>query len=213
MTKTEKKKVLWYLILIVVVSVAFSVWGTRLDPKVIETIVQKAGLLGPLVFILLITLCQVFAPVSGTPIFFAGYLMFNNRVQFYNYLAYLIASYINFTISRKWGRRWVIKLVGRDDMSRVDSFTKSYGVKSLIFLRVFQGYLSDFISYAYGLTNISFKKYFVVSIFAPIPWLLFWHLFIFPRTENLIDFSLWFLITLVPLFVISWFYWKYLNRT
>ncbi|KKQ76919.1 MAG: hypothetical protein UT00_C0027G0007 [Parcubacteria group bacterium GW2011_GWA1_38_7] len=212
MTLKERKKVLNYLILIVVVSIALSLLGTKLDTVLIREFVSKTGYLSPFIFILLLSLCQIIAPVSGTPIYLAGYVLFERNVLFYNYASYLIAAFINFSIARKWGRNWVIRLVGKDDMSKIDTFAKGYGIKSLLFLRIFQSHLSDFISYAFGLTKINFIKYIIISILAPIPMLIVWYIFIFKTIDNLNDFSLWFLITLIPLFVISWYYWKYLKK-
>ena len=212
MTGKERKRVVSYLLLIIIVSVILSVWGSRLDTAPIVALVQKAGIWAPLIFVILIALTQIFAPVSGTPIFLAGYVMFENKVQLFVYFAFLISSVVNFYVSRKWGRAWVTRLVGKDDMRKVDSFTKDYGIQSLIFLRLFQGHLADFISYGYGLTNMKFTPYMVVNILAPVPWLLLWHFYIFPRVNGLTDFSVWFLITLIPFLIISWFYWKYKGR-
>ena len=86
------------------------------------------------------------------------------------------------------------------------------GVTSLIFLRVLQSHISDFVSYAYGLTRIKFRSYFVISVIAPIPWLLLWKYYIFPKVNNVGDFSLWFFVSMVPLFIISWMYIKYKSR-
>ena len=183
-TAKEKKKVVSYIFLIIVVSVVLSVWGSRIDTSGIVSFVQRMGIWAPIVYVVLLAIPSIIAPLSGSPIF----------------------------IARKWGRAWVEKLVGKDDMAKVDSFTKDYGLSSLIFLRIFQGYIHDFVSYTYGLTNIKFVLYIVVSILAPIPWLLLWYFYIFPRINSVTDFSLWFLITLIPFFIISWFYWKYKSR-
>ena len=212
MTTKEKRKVVTYIALIVVGSGILSIWGSRIDTSGIVLFVQRMGFWAPLVFIILLAVPSVIAPLSGSPILISGYILFDSKVQLYAYLSMLLASVINFWIARKWGRGWVEKQVGKDDMKKVDSFTKDYGILSLIFLRVFQGHISDFVSYAYGLTNIKYSQYLVVSILAPIPWLLLWQYYIFPKVNNVADFSYWFLITLIPVLIISWFYWKYKNR-
>lgn len=212
MTTKERRRVVSYILLIVVVSVVLSILGSRMDTSGIVSFVQKMGVWAPLIFIIILIIPSVIAPLSGSPIFIAGYVLFGTKIIFYSYLAALIAAAIDFYIAKRWGRPWVTKLVGKDDMAKVDSFTKGYGLSSLIFLRVFQGHILDFISYAYGLTNMRLAPYMITTILAPIPWLLLWYLYIFPRVNNIGDFSLWFLITLIPLFVISWFYWKYKTR-
>src|SRR3989344_4504821 len=212
MTTKEKKRVVSYILLIVVVSVTLSVWGSRIDTSGIVLFVQRMGIWAPLIYIIIGAIPSIVAPLSSSPIFISGYILFDNRVQFYAYLSMLLASVINFWIARKWGRLWVRKLVGKDDLAKVDAFANDYGLLSLIFLRVFQGHISDFVSYAYGLTRMKFVPYLIICILAPIPWLLLWQYYIFPRVDNVADFSFWFLITLIPVLIISWFYWKYKNK-
>ena len=212
MTAKERKKVGQYLFLIVVISVALSIWGSKIDTGPIAEVVQRAGVFAPIAYIILLAIPSIIAPLSGSPIFIAGYILFGTKVIFYSYLTGLTAAAIDFYIARRWGRPWVTKLIGKDDMAKVDSFTKGYGLSSLIFLRVFQGHVLDFVSYAYGLTNMKFIPYMITTILAPIPWLLLWYLYIFPRVNSLTDFSTWFLITLIPLFAISWFYWKHKSK-
>ena len=76
MTAKERKKVVSYILLIVVVSVALSVWGSRIDTHGIVSFVQKMGAWAPLIFIVILTIPSVIAPLSGSPIFIAGYVLF-----------------------------------------------------------------------------------------------------------------------------------------
>lgn len=212
MTKKEIKKVGSYLVVIVTLSVALSILGDKIDSNKIINFVARFGIFGPLVFIILLSINQIIAPLSGTPIYIAGYLAFGNIVVLYNYFSYLLAAVVNFFISRKWGRKWVIKLVGNDDMDKVDSFVKDQGIFMLIFLRALQSHISDFVSYAYGLTKMKFRTYIVISAVAPIPWLLFWKHIVLPNVDDISDFTVWFFITMIPLFVISALYIKYNKR-
>lgn len=197
-----------YLFIFIFVSLIIFLLGSKVSSDEISEVVQKAGVFGPLLYILIFASTHVIAPLSGTPVFFAGFGLFGDKIQIYTYLATMLSAIVNFWISRIWGRDLVKKLAGKD-LEKIDEFTKDYGIKSLIFLRVFQGHLVDFISYAYGLTNIKFTPYIIVSALAPIPWLLFWQFYIFPRVEDIGDFSVWFLITLVPFIIISWFFFRY----
>lgn len=212
MTKKETKKVGLYLIGIVVLSIILSSWGNKIDSNEIINFVSKFGLFGPIVFIILLSINQIIAPLSGTPIYIAGYLAFGNIVILYNYFSYLLAAIVNFFISRKWGRKWVIKLVGNDDMTKVDLFVKDQGIIMLIFLRALQNHISDFVSYAYGLTKMQFRTYILISVIAPIPWLLFWWYIVLPNVDDVSDFTVWFFITMIPLFLISAIYLKYKKR-
>lgn len=182
-------------------------WLSRnLTPRQIELFLEKFGFSAPLMYILVMASTQIAAPISGTVIYFAGFVLFGSRAQLYNYLATIFTAATNFWIARKWGRGLVKKLVGQKSLSKVDQFSQNYGFKTLIFLRVFQGNLHDFISYAYGLTKMKFKSYMVVSLLAPIPWLIVWQVFIFPRIENLAQFTAWYGLTLIPLLLVSVFF-------
>lgn len=183
--------------------VAIYVISARLGVETIREVVEKAGIFGPLIFILLNSLSYIIAPLSGTPFYLAGFALFGKTFLLYIYLSALLGFTINFWISRIWGRRLVIKLISQENITKIDQLTKDYGVESLIFLRVFVGYLTDFISYVYGLTNMKFISYFLISALAPIPWLMLWFLVFFPQIETLNDFLKWFIISLIPVYIIS----------
>jgi uncharacterized membrane protein YdjX (TVP38/TMEM64 family) len=80
------------------------------------------------------------------------------------YLGSMISSIINFYISRKWGRKWVVKLVGEKGMKEVDEFTEIEGNKALIICRIFGFTFLEFVSYAVGLTKMPFKNYILITL-------------------------------------------------
>ena len=90
------------------------------------------------------------------------------------YIASLISAAINFYIARTLGRKWVIKLAGRKSVEKIDRFVEIMGIKLLIIARTFGFPLFEFISYAAGFTNISFKTYMLItSLLIPIPGVIF----------------------------------------
>lgn len=206
---SKKKQLILCLTLVVLASLIIYLLGKRITSEDVFNLVKKAGLWAPLLYIFLFALTHIIAPLSATPIYFAGYALFTNKVQIYTYLATCLSAAVNFWIAKKWGRSFVAKLVGKKDMSKIDHFIRDHGLKTLIFLRLTQGHLVDFISYAYGLTNMNFTPYFLVTALAPIPWLLLWQFYIFPRVDNIGDFTAWFVITLFPFLLISWFFFRY----
>ena len=209
---SKKKRLIRYLAFLILISILVYWLGRSVTSEDILNIVKQAGFWAPLVYIILFALTHIIAPLSGTPIYFAGYAFFANKVQIYTYLATMLSATVNFLIARQWGRRLIGKLVGKKDMSQIDQFIEDYGVRTLIFLRIFQGHLVDFISYASGLTNMKFVPYITITVLAPIPWLLLWQFYIFPRVEDIGDFTIWHVATLIPLFIISWLYIRYKSR-
>ncbi len=177
----------------------------KIKAEEVVLLVERAGIWGPLVYILFLGSTFVFAPLSGTPFFLAGYLLFGKNVQLLSYVAAVLAGAVNFLIAKRWGRGIVIKMVGEKNMNKVDEFTQDYGVKTLIFLRVLQGQFHDFISYAFGLTEMKFLPFFLVTLLAPIPWTAFWYFFLFNYIDSFAQFAVISSASLIPFYFVSIF--------
>lgn len=201
--RIKSRKLYLYVFLFFLLALVIYYWGRGIRAEDIRLFVAAMGIWAPLVYIILLALTYIIAPISGSPVFFAGFLLFGKIFLFYNYVAFLVGAVANFWVARFLGRGIVVKLVGQKNIVKIDEFTKDYGVKSLIFFRVFQGYLSDFVSYAYGLTNMKFFPYFLVSLVAPFPWLGLWWFLLFPRITSFQEFTFWVIITIIPMYIIS----------
>lgn len=209
--KNLTKKNLAYLVLFVVACILIYFLSKKIQVQEVVVVVRKAGVWGPVILILLLASTFIFAPLSSTPFFIAGYLLFDKNIQIFNYLAAMLAAGVNFWIARLWGRQIVIKMTGEKNMEKVDRLVVNSGLKSLIFLRVFQLQMHDVISYTSGLTKINFWPYFLVSVLAPIPWTALWYFVIFNRINNLAEFLVWFNLSYLPFWAISFLlviWWK-----
>lgn len=144
--------------------------------EAIHALITGAGPWGPALYICIIFSVYVLSPISAVPITFVGFYAFGTHVIFYNSTATLISFFTNFWISRLWGRRFLLDLLGEGPVKKIDGLTKDYGPRMLILLRVFQGGIHDIVSYAAGLTTIPFRTYIVISIFGMIPGALLWYL-------------------------------------
>lgn len=149
--------------------------STLIDEENIRLFLTKAGFWAPLIFILLNLLTLIIAPLSGTPFILAGFYAFGKQVVIFVSIANFLASIINFLIARRWGRKIVQKFIGQENMSEVDRLAKDYGLMVLFVLRIFQGGLHDFISYAAGLSPLSFFSYLLVSSLGMIPGTVLWY--------------------------------------
>ena len=167
----QRLKQIWSILGIVALFVIVKLLVPVFSLGGLKGFVAEAGVLGPIVIIFLYIITQVFAPLSGTPILVLSIALFGMwPSMLYIYMGELISSIINFYLSRRWGRDLVVKFVGKKTMKDIDEFVGVFGVKVMIIGRVFGFALFDVISYAAGLTNISFKKYYLVTIiFAIIP--------------------------------------------
>src|SRR3989344_3903545 len=198
------------LLFIVVISLLLYLLSRSFSEKEIITFINDAGFFAPVVYILLTLLTLVIAPFSGTPIIFAGYYAFGQRVIFYSIVAAYISYVLNFWIARKWGRTIVGKFVGKEDMKKVDELTKDYGIVTLVFLRIFQGSINDFVSFAMGLTNMKFKIYLVVSLLASIPGTILWY-YLSLNADTHAQFTIIMLVltlTLSFVFIMGSIFWK-----
>lgn len=207
----KRKRLIQIAIVVTALGLIYKL-GKTITQEEIRTTVEATGPLAPIVFTLIYASTLIVAPISGAPVFFAGFAMFGRTVQFYTYAATLFSAVVNFLVARKWGRKIVTKMVGEKNMQKVDWFGANYGVGTLIFLRIFQGHFTDFISYAYGLTTMNFKTYFLVSALSPAPWLVIWQLFIYEYVENLQDLAFWVVVTTAPLYIITFFFFYKIKK-
>jgi len=121
--------------------------------------------LGALFVILYVIMGHIVAPIAGFPAASVSLAVYGiYKTYFFIYLAGTISSAINFYISRKYGRRIVKKFVGNKGMQNLDEFVQIGGTKMLIIARLFGITFFDVVSYAFGLTKISFKKYYFITI-------------------------------------------------
>jgi glycosyltransferase involved in cell wall biosynthesis len=208
----QKAKLINILVIVLVVAFALFLLSKNISQTEVVDFVSSFGIWAPIIYIVLLTSTYVIAPLSGTFVFMAGFVMFGGSIRFLllNYVAAALSVVINFKIARIWGRGAVKKLVGEKSMSKVDDFIVDYGEKSLLLMRLFQGHFHDFISYAYGLTNINFSNYFVISLLAPIPYTVFFYFFVLKNADNVFEFSYLLFLSLVPFWIITVFlYFKY----
>ena len=204
------KKRIVPLLFIILISLLLYLVSRGFSEEEIITFVNNTGLFAPVVYILLTLLTLVIAPFSGTPIIFAGYYAFGQKVIVYSVIAAYISYVLNFWIARKWGRGIVKKFVGEEGMRKVDDLTKDYGIVTLVFLRIFQGSINDFVSFAMGLTNMKFKVYLVVSLLASIPGTILWY-YLSLNANTPAQFTiimLVFTLTLSFVFIASSIFWK-----
>lgn len=134
-------------------------------------IIESAGPWAPLAYVGLKALTYVIAPLSGTPIKLAGGALFG----FWEGAAYALAgdvigATINFWIARFFRLKAIVRLAGKSALQKIDETTRHVGGwRALLVARLFLSSLYDFISYAAGLSNISFKHFFWVSLLGGIP--------------------------------------------
>lgn len=131
-----KSKIFALLATIFVILVIYY-FSQSIDQSEVRRWVESAGIFGPIVLIFLVVIAAIFAPLSGTPVSFVGFILYGPSVVFLLTIAMLISAAINFIIARKWGRPLVKKFVGEENIVSIDKFTSSYGILGLLLMRAF----------------------------------------------------------------------------
>lgn len=169
-------KIIFILLLVLAI---FKYFFPVLSTEEFKQLINNLGWRGPLIVVAYTVMSHVIAPVVGSPSFFASLAIYGTgKAILFHYTASLISAVINFYISRLLGKKWIIRLAGKKVINSIDKIIDKLGVKMLIISRLFGFSIFDVISYAAGLTRISFKKYFVItSIFSLIPLLFFTTIF------------------------------------
>lgn len=158
------------LLIILVLVLALNWLMCILGSEKSQLFVRRAGFFGPLLIIFYIVLSHVLVPLSVTPGVLLSLLLFGAyQTAIYLYLAGKISAIVNFYIARKFGRTWVTKLVGKKAMREIDEFVELSETKLLIIARLFGFPFFDVVSYAVGLTKVSFKKYFIITLIFSFP--------------------------------------------
>ncbi|MFA6095285.1 MAG: VTT domain-containing protein [Candidatus Paceibacterota bacterium] len=134
------------------------------DMARVQDFVRSSGIWAPIVLILAKASTMVFAPVSGSPLYpLAGALFGFWEGSAYLILGDLLGSTISFYISRVFGRR-AVERFARGDVPVIDKIlrfmetTRGFLVARVCFIA-----LPEAVSYAAGLTRISFSKFVSIS--------------------------------------------------
>lgn len=150
--------------LVLLIGVLYFIAYTVLLSVDLEGVAQSLGVAGYVVVVFYIILSHVFAPLMGTPGVLFGVSIYGvQKGMWLLYIGSFVSASISFLIARKFGREWVIKLVGKRSMKQVDDFMVVEGEKMLVASRLFGFALFDYISYAAGLTNVAYWRYMVIT--------------------------------------------------
>jgi uncharacterized membrane protein YdjX (TVP38/TMEM64 family) len=164
---------------------------SRLLPEaLVRAAISSAGAAAPALLVALLLLTNVVAPLSSSPLVFAGFYAFGRDVVVYVFVASWLAMVTNFWIARRVGRGAVERMAGQERMGKIDRACARYGLVALIALRVFESEVQKFVSYAYGLSTMRFSTYVVVSTLGMLPGTLVWFI-LAEASPSALMFTLW----------------------
>ena len=142
-------------------------WGLFSDRERIQRVVDDAGALAPVVFVVLLVAQAVLAPLPAPALAMgAGYSFGIYEGFLLTWLGALLGGVISFWISRLVGRDFVAR---SERMQRLDRYVDEHGVITIFVLRLLPLVSFDAISYAAGLSGISFWRFFVATALGMLP--------------------------------------------
>lgn len=127
------------------------------------------GSIGPLVIISLMMLAVVISPLPSAPIALASGAVFGHTFgTIYIIIGAGLGSFIAFFIARLTGLPLVSKIIG--NRISLKQFDSQNSLMAVVFISRLLPFLSfDLISYAAGLTSISFIRFAIATVFGLIP--------------------------------------------
>jgi uncharacterized membrane protein YdjX (TVP38/TMEM64 family) len=140
------------------------------DRDKVRDFIASFGLGAPLIFMGIQILQVIFAPVPGEATgFIGGYLFGVFQGFIYSSVALAIGSWINFSIGRFLGVRFVRKMIPVDKFEKFDSMLKRQGIIVLFLLFVFPGFPKDYLCLFLGLSTLPLKVFILLVSVGRMP--------------------------------------------
>ncbi|HEV2067108.1 MAG TPA: TVP38/TMEM64 family protein [Thermomicrobiales bacterium] len=166
----------WAMVLVlasIVAGVLFDAIFGRLIPLRPEGIREWLDGLGPwapLVFIILLATAVVVSPIPSVPLDIAAGLAFGFVWgTVYVLIGAELGAIIAFLIARRLGRQWLARRLPQPAMTGIDAFAARRGIRALVLMRMLPVFNFDWVSYAAGLTSISFPAFALATLVGMIP--------------------------------------------
>ena len=140
------------------------------DRDQIKTFVASFGHGAPVIFIIIQILQVLFAPFPGEATGFIGGFLFGTAKGFiYSSIGLTAGSWINFSIGRFMGKRFVRKLIPERQLDRLDKIVKRQGVIVLFILFIIPGFPKDYLCLFLGLSTLPLKIFLILTGIGRMP--------------------------------------------
>ncbi len=127
--------------------------------------ISSLGIWAPVIFILLKISTLVLAPLGGTPLYLiAGNLFGSFNGYLFTLIGDIVGSTICFVLSRTYGNKIIVKLVGSNFLEKITNSMKVLeNTKSFVKARILMFAMPEVLAYASGLTNIKFSVFSIIN--------------------------------------------------
>jgi len=133
----------------------------------IAVAIRSLGFWAAFIFILFCILNTVFLPIPLAVPAVVGALVFGPLLSFiYMSIGTVIGSLIVFTIGKKFGKRIVVWMIGKEKTEKYSALINKKGKLAFIFMMIFPFFPDDILCLVAGLSNMSYK--FFLFVICPI---------------------------------------------
>ncbi|MAF35533.1 TVP38/TMEM64 family protein [archaeon] len=172
---SKKKKVKFTILLIAIAAVLFSIYYfdviQLLTPEMIKSNVESFGVFAPIVFILLYIVATVFF-LPGTPLSIASGVLFGPIFgTIYVVVGATVGASIAFFVARYFGEGFVDSFL-KDKFKTLHEYDhklEKNGFVVVLLLRFIPLFPFNGLNFAFGLTEVRFKHFFLATLFGIIP--------------------------------------------
>ena len=143
---------------------------SMLDVEVIKEYILSFGIWAPIISFLLMIFQSVAAPLPAFLITFANASLFGwVKGALLSWSSAMAGAALCFFIARFLGRGTVEKLTGKFALKSIDGFFEKYGKYTILITRLLPFISFDIVSYAAGLTSMSFWSFFWATGVGQLP--------------------------------------------
>ena len=140
------------------------------DREAVKNFITSFGMAAPFAFMTIQVLQVIFAPIPGEVTgFIGGYLFGAAKGFFLSSIALTVGSWLNFSIGRFLGRRYIRKMIPGDVLERFDRALKHQGVIVSFILFIIPGFPKDYLCLFLGLSSIPLKILIILAAVGRMP--------------------------------------------
>ena len=140
------------------------------DFEVVKAFVASYGIYAAIVSFLLMVLQSIVAPIPAFLITFANANLFGWwKGAILSWSSAMVGAGLCFYIARILGRDVVEKLTSKSGLKNIDDFFEKHGKMSILIARLLPFISFDIVSYAAGLTSMSFLSFFIATGIGQLP--------------------------------------------
>jgi uncharacterized membrane protein YdjX (TVP38/TMEM64 family) len=143
---------------------------SKINVEAIKEYILSFGVWAPVISFILMILQSVVAPLPAFIITFANAGLFgwvNGAIL--SWSSAMVGAILCFFIARLLGRDVVEKLTSKFALKSIDDFFKKHGKYAILIARLLPFISFDIVSYAAGLTSMSFWSFFVATGIGQLP--------------------------------------------